>query len=116
MLPGTRLVYVSGQVATDHEGRVLAQGDAGGQTEIVFDRIRQVLRTAGGTLDDLVNLAVYLVDVRGDFAAVSGVRNRILGEPAPASALVEVSRLVEEGCLVEISAVAVVRGEAGRAQ
>ena len=105
---GTRLVFVSGQVATDEHGRVTAPDDAGRQAEVAFDRIGQVLATPGGGLSDVVSLVIYLVDVSRDFTAVSAVRNRILGEPAPASTLVEVSRLVEPGCRVEISAVAAV--------
>lgn len=110
---GARLVFVSGQVATDLDGTVLSPEDPAGQTEVVFDRIRAVLRQAGGDLGDLVSLVLYLVDVRRDFAAVSGVRDRTLGDPAPASALVEVARLAEAGCLVEISGVAVVRDRGG---
>ncbi|MFC0435089.1 RidA family protein [Kutzneria buriramensis] len=104
------LVFVSGQVATDADGAVLHPGDAAGQTEVVFERLRQVLAEAGGILADLVSVIVYVVDVKRDFQAVSGVRNRVLAEPGPASTLVEVSRLAEDGCLVEISGVAVVQG------
>jgi 2-iminobutanoate/2-iminopropanoate deaminase len=107
-----QLVFVSGQVATDEAGAVCCPGDAGGQTEIVFDRMAQVLAAAGGRLSDLVNVTVYVADVARDFAAISAVRNRLLGDPAPASALVEVSRLAESGCLVEISGIAVVDGGA----
>ncbi|GGM53933.1 enamine deaminase RidA [Longimycelium tulufanense] len=105
-----KLVFVSGQVATDQHGNVLSPGDAGGQTRVVFERIRGVLRAAGGDLPDIVNLVVYVADVKRDFTEISTVRNEMLGEPAPASTLVEVSRLAEEGCLVEISAIAVVGG------
>lgn len=105
---GARLVFVSGQVATDDTGTVLCPDDAGGQATVVFDRIAEVVSSSGASLSDLVSLVIYLVDVRRDFAAVSAVRNTVLGEPAPASTLVEVSRLAEPGCLVEISAVAVV--------
>ncbi len=105
---GGRFVFVSGQVATDAHGNVLAPGDAAKQTEVVFDRIAQVLAQADATLADLVSLVIYVVDVRRDFAAVSGVRNRVLADPSPTSALVEVSSLVEDGCLVEISGIAVV--------
>jgi 2-iminobutanoate/2-iminopropanoate deaminase len=104
---GSRLVFVSGQIATAHDGTVLAPGDAAGQAEIVFERISQVLARAGGDLSNLTSLVIYLTDVIGDFAAVSGVRNRVLAAPAPSSTLVEVSRLAEPGCLVEISGTAV---------
>ncbi|MET8759459.1 RidA family protein [Lentzea sp. NPDC004782] len=107
---GGRFVFVSGQVATDEQGNVVAPGDAAKQTEIVFERIEQVLAQAQATLADLVSVVIYVVDVKRDFAAVSGVRNRVLSNPPPTSALVEVSSLVEDGCLVEISGIAVVAG------
>lgn len=109
--PGARMVFVSGQVATDEVGQVIAPHDAGRQAEVVFQRIDRVLSQAGGQLSDLVSLVLYLTDVGRDFAAVSAVRNRLLGDPPPTSTLVEVARLVESGCVVEISAVAVIGGE-----
>ena len=105
--PGQRMIFVSGQVATDRHGTVRSPGDAGGQTEVVFERIGQVLAQAGGTLDDLVSLVIYLVNMK-DFTAVSTVRNRVLGTPAPSSTLVQVAALAENGCLVEISGIAVI--------
>jgi 2-iminobutanoate/2-iminopropanoate deaminase len=108
LLPPARLVFISGQVATDDRGQVLGRGDAGRQAEVVFLRIRHILGLVSGDLADLVSVVIYVVNVERDFAAVSAVRNRVLGTPAPTSTLVEVSRLAEEGCLVEISGIAVV--------
>jgi 2-iminobutanoate/2-iminopropanoate deaminase len=104
------LVFVSGQVATDDMGQVLRPGDPGAQAEVVFERIAGVLAVAGAGLADIVQLTVYLADVERDFAAVSAVRNRVLPDPPASSTLVEVSRLAEDGCLVEISAIAATPG------
>ncbi|MER5214816.1 RidA family protein [Streptomyces sp. NPDC002838] len=116
MTGSSRMVFVSGQVATDAQGTVLSPGDAGGQAEAVFDNIRTVLQAADASLSDLVSVQIFLADVVRDFPAVSAVRNRVLGEPAPASVLVEVSRLAEDGCLVEISGVAIVDDRPGAAR
>lgn len=102
-----RWVFVSGQVAVDARGTLVGPGDAARQATEVFARVEQVLAQAGGGLGDLVSLVIYLVDI-GDFPAVSAVRNRALGEPAPSSTLVVVNRLVEPGCLVEVSGVALI--------
>lgn len=108
------LVFVSGQVASDAEGRVLCPSDPAGQAEAVFDRLDAVLAEAGGGVQDLVSVVVYVTDMR-HFDAVNGVRNRVLStDPPPASALVEVSRLAIPEHLVEISGVAVVRRGATR--
>jgi 2-iminobutanoate/2-iminopropanoate deaminase len=104
---GGSLIFVSGQVATDDQGKVLAADDPGGQARLVFERIAQVLAPAGASLADLVSVTIFLTDVAADFAAVSAVRNEVLSEPPPASVLVEVSHLAEPGCLVEIAGIAV---------
>jgi enamine deaminase RidA (YjgF/YER057c/UK114 family) len=104
---GRDLVMVSGQVASDDAGRLVGADSPAAQAEAVFDRLEAVLQAAGGGLADLVSVVIYLVD-RDHFGPVSAVRNRRLGDPPPASTLVVVARLAEEGRLVEISGVAVV--------
>jgi enamine deaminase RidA (YjgF/YER057c/UK114 family) len=100
------LVFLSGQVATDAHGAMLHPGDAGGQAEVVFDRLAAVLDAAGLGLGDLVSLTIYVRDLGSNFDAVSAVRNARLSEPGPSSAFLGVQDLVEDGCLVEISGVA----------
>jgi 2-iminobutanoate/2-iminopropanoate deaminase len=103
----SRLVFVTGQVATDYDGNVLCRDDPAEQTRIVFDRIAAVLSEAGGDLSHLLSLTIYVTDL-AHFAAVSATRNRILHQSAPASTLVHVAGLVEAGCLVEISGIAAI--------
>jgi enamine deaminase RidA (YjgF/YER057c/UK114 family) len=110
LAPGTRLVFISGQVASDAAGEVVAPDDAAAQAEFVFQRMAAVLAEAGGSLADLVNVTIYLTDIR-EFPQVSEVRNRRLGDARPASTLVEVSRLAVPGHRVEISGMAVLSGE-----
>ena len=110
--PGARLLAISGQVATDAVGTLVAP-DAAGQAEAVFDRIEAVLRAAGGDLGDLVSLSVFLLEPH-DFGAVSAVRDARLREPPPASTLVYVSGFVEMGVRVEISGLAMIDGAGAR--
>ncbi|MBN9795603.1 RidA family protein [Pseudonocardia sp. TMWB2A] len=102
------LIFVTGQVAVDGDGKLLHPGDAGRQASVVFENLATVLAAGGGSLCDLVSIVIYAVDVKRDFRAISSVRDRVLSEPAPASTLVEVAGLVEDGVLLEISGVAVV--------
>lgn len=101
------LVMVSGQVASDQQGMLIGGDDPAQQADAVFDHLQSVLVAAGGGLSDLVSVVVYLVD-HDDFPAVSEVRNRRLADPPPASTLVVVARLAEDGRRVEISGTAVV--------
>jgi 2-iminobutanoate/2-iminopropanoate deaminase len=105
--PGRRLVFISGQVASDERGEVVGRGDPQRQAEAVFANVEAVLTAAGGSLHDLVSVVIYLTDL-SHFEAVSAVRNRVLGDPPPSSTLVEVSRLAIVDHLVEISGVALI--------
>lgn len=63
------LLFISGQVAADPKGQVLAPGDHGAQTRVIFDRIREIVQMAGGTLDDVIDHLSFFVDPRGMEAA-----------------------------------------------
>jgi 2-iminobutanoate/2-iminopropanoate deaminase len=105
--PAGRTVYVSGQVAMDAEGAVVGEGDAKAQTEKVLDNVSVVLEEAGGSLDDIVKVTVFITDM-GIYDEVHEVRRRYFGEPYPASSMVEVSALIDPRLLVEVEAVAVI--------
>lgn len=105
--PGDKLIHISGQVATDHEGRLLCAGDPAGQAEVVFLRLKDMLAAAGAGLEDLLSVTMFISD-RKHFSAVSSVRDRIFHKHAPASTLV-VAQMIEDGCLLEINGVAVKR-------
>lgn len=103
---GDQFLFITGQVATDEAGTVLAPGDPAGQAEVVFGRISALLSAAGGDMHAVVSVTIYVTS-RALFEEVSAVRNRWLSEARPSSTMV-VAELMEAGCLVEISAVAVV--------
>lgn len=105
--PAGRTVYVSGQVSMDAEGDMVGEGDAKAQTEKVLDNVSVVLEEAGGTLDDVVKVTVFITDM-GMYDEVHEVRRRYFGEPYPASSMVEVSALIDPRLLVEVEAVAVI--------
>lgn len=105
--PAGRTVYVSGQVAMDAEGAVVGEGDAKAQTEKVLENVSMVLEEAGGSLDDIVKVTVFITDM-GMYDEVHEVRRRYFGEPYPASSMLEVSALIDPRLLVEVEAVAVI--------
>lgn len=103
--PGDLLIHVSGQVATDANGIVLHPGDAAGQAVVVFERLRATLAAANATLADIISVTIFLSD-RSYFQSVSAVRNQIFCNHVPASTLI-IAQMMEEGCLLEINAVAI---------
>jgi 2-iminobutanoate/2-iminopropanoate deaminase len=76
------------------------------QTRRVFERMRLVLEAAGGTLDDLVTMTVFVTDIRYGDEFVR-LRGEILQRDFPASALIGVSALANPDALIEIQAIAV---------
>jgi 2-iminobutanoate/2-iminopropanoate deaminase len=103
--PGSRLVLVSGLTARDAQGRTVAPGDPERQADHVLGAIDAILQAAGGGIDDVVKITVYLAD-RAHAPAVGKARARwFTGSPLPASTMV-VAALMSDDQLVEIEAVA----------
>jgi 2-iminobutanoate/2-iminopropanoate deaminase len=103
------LLFVSGFVPVDGEGRLVGGDDVVVQVRQVFANLGAVLAAAGATFADVVKVTVYLTDI-ADRARINPVRQEIFGDTRPASTLVEVSALVVPGAKVEIDAVALVDG------
>lgn len=101
------LVFVSGTTATDDDGRVVAPGDPEAQARYILEKIRRALEAAGASLSDVVRTRIYVTNA-DDWEAVGRAHAAYLGDVRPANTLVEVSRLVGTGYLVEIEADAVV--------
>jgi 2-iminobutanoate/2-iminopropanoate deaminase len=97
-------IYLSGQVGEDPATGRLPEGTVA-QTAQALDNIRTVLEAAGVTLDDVVRVGVYLVDMR-DFGAMNEVYGRYFKAPFPARTTVQVAGL-PLGAAVEIDVVAV---------
>lgn len=101
------LVFVSGMTARRPDGKVVGVGDVEEQTRQVCENLKAALEAAGGTLDDVCRVDVYLRNI-GDRERVNKVRRQFWRGTPPASTLVEVSKLASPEFLVEISAIALV--------
>ena len=96
-------VYLSGQIPLAPGSDGLIDGDIRAHIAQVFDNIVAVVEAAGGSLDDVVKLNVYLTDL-GNFPHVNEVMARYFTEPFPARAAIGVASL-PKGAEVEIDAV-----------
>lgn len=105
--PSSRMIFVTGQIAMNAKGEVVAPGDAAAQAEFVFENVKLILAADKATLDDVVKVQIFLTNM-DDFAKVSLVRNKYLEKSKPVSTLVEVSRLVKDGCCIEVEVIAMV--------
>ena len=100
------LLFVSGCVPVDAEGRLVGGDDVVAQARQTLANVGAVLAAAGAGPADVAKVTVFLTDV-DDRAAINPVRQEFFGEARPASTLVEVSRLAVPGAKIEIEAIAV---------
>ena len=98
-------VYLSGQIPLVPETMELVEGDMNAQIHRVFDNLQAVCRAAGGRLDDIVKLNVFLTDL-DHFPLVNEIMASYFSEPYPARAAIGVAAL-PKGAQVEMDAVLV---------
>jgi enamine deaminase RidA (YjgF/YER057c/UK114 family) len=99
------LVYVSGQVALDRDGKLVGEGDIRAQTRQALENVKTILAAAGLGPGDIVKLNSYITEA-GLYRDFSDERSKIFGSHRPASTVVAVSGLAFPGLMVEIEAIA----------
>lgn len=99
------LLFISGMVGVDAEGRVIGKGDVVAQARATFSNLERILEAEGASFADVLKVTVYLRNVE-DRARINPVRAEFFGDARPASTLVEVSKLVAPELLIEVEAVA----------
>ena len=105
------MVFVRGQIAQDLEtSENLHLGDPAGQARKAMDNIKMLLEEAGGSMEHLVRIVVYLTDIRHR-EAVYRAMGEYLNGVHPVSTGVVVSALARPEWLVEIEATAVISDE-----
>jgi enamine deaminase RidA (YjgF/YER057c/UK114 family) len=104
---GGKTVWLGGQIATtDDAGKSLA-GDFDGQVRQIFKLINATLEKAGGNLKNMVQMTVFITDVRnGD--RLTEIRREIFGDNFPGSALITVTALADPNAKIEIQGYAVI--------
>ncbi|POX48169.1 enamine deaminase RidA [Streptomyces sp. Ru71] len=105
---GGRLLFISGMTARAKDGTVTGVGDITAQTHQVCQNLKAAVEAAGGSLDDIARVDVYVRNME-DFDAIHAVRRQYFTGVAPASTMVEVSKFVNKDYLIEINAIAAIQ-------
>jgi enamine deaminase RidA (YjgF/YER057c/UK114 family) len=105
---GSRLLFVSGQVAEDAEGDLVGAGDLAAQARLAFANVGRALAAGGARPDQVARITIYVVGLRPEHVPViSEARIAVFGEHKPADTLLGVATLAEPGRLIEVEAIAV---------
>jgi 2-iminobutanoate/2-iminopropanoate deaminase len=99
-------VFISGMTARRADGTIAGIGDVEAQTRQVCENLKAAVEAAGGTLDDVCRVDVYVRNME-HFDAIHKVRREYFRAPAPASTMVEVCKMTSPEYLIEINAIAV---------
>ena len=105
-----RVLFIAGQIGRAENGQMVDGGFVA-QLSQALQNVITVVREAGGQPEDIGQMTIYVADLdayRTNLKLLGGAWRKLMGKHYPAMALVEVSRLVDEGALVEIQATAVI--------
>jgi enamine deaminase RidA (YjgF/YER057c/UK114 family) len=107
---GTLTVYLSGQVAWDAAQQIVGPGDLRIQTRQSLENVKTAMEAAGGRLDDVVSMRIYIVEsVLGESQHISeALRDYFSEDQAPATTWIGVRALANPEFLIEIEAIGVI--------
>ena len=104
---GGRTIYIAGQVAFDKSGNIVGKGDFAAQATQVFENLKSALAAGGATFDNLVKVTTFVTDL-SQMQTLRSIRAKYYGKNAPASTLVQITKLANDDLMIEIEAIAVV--------
>lgn len=100
------IIEVSGTTATK-DGKVVAEGDAYGQTKYILEIIGEALQQLGAGFGHVIRTRIYVTNIK-QWEAVAKAHGEVFGEIRPACSMVEVAALIDPALMVEIEATAVI--------
>ncbi|GAC1398342.1 MAG: RidA family protein [Pyrinomonadaceae bacterium] len=109
LVEGGHLLFLAGQDASGANGKIVAPGDIVKQYEKVIGNLQAVVEAAGGTLEDIVKLNIYVTnreDYKSHSKDIGEIHRAHFGNYYPAIALFEVKSLFQDDALIEMEGIA----------
>ncbi|MCO6487188.1 MAG: RidA family protein [Phaeodactylibacter sp.] len=100
-------IFVAGTTAADEKGNTVSPGDAYAQTKYILEKIGRALEQAGASFEHVVRTRMFVTDI-SQWEAIGRAHGEVFRDIRPAATMVEVSRLIGHGMLIEIEVDAVV--------
>lgn len=108
-LGNATMLILSGQVPLDKQGNLVGKGDFAKQVEQTFLNIKSIVEDAGGTMNDVVKLNIYFIDIT-QIPTFREVRDKFIStKNPPTSTAAQVNRLFRDDVLIEVEATAIIR-------
>jgi 2-iminobutanoate/2-iminopropanoate deaminase len=105
---GGSTIYMAGHTGYQDDRGGTHAGDFDGQVRVAFERMRKTLEAAGGKLEDIVTMTVFITDMVNGTRFTQLRKEFFPDDRYPASALIGIKELARPEMLIEIQAVAVV--------
>ena len=104
------IIYVSGQQVDKNENNEAITNNVEEQTELVFQSIEKILKSASASMKDVVKAQIFLTDIN-DFPKVSAIRDKWFADSKPVSTLLEVNAMTRKGAKIEIEVTAIIKNK-----
>ena len=111
LVTGGKLLFLAGQTASDADGNIVAPGDLLAQYERILMNHQAVVEAAGGTLNDIVKLNIFVRDrddYRSKLKELGQIHRKYFGNYYPTMALFEITGLFQDEALIELEGIAVI--------
>lgn len=110
-ITGGTIVHVAGQAPFDERGQVVGKDDFVAQFRQVVRNLKTAIEAAGGRPDQYAALTIYITNLEAYWnnkKILGSAYREVFGKYFPAITLVEVKRLYNQDCLIEVSGIAVI--------
>ena len=110
-ITGGTVVHVAGQAPFDERGQVVGKGDFVAQFRQVMSNLKTAIQAVGGQPNQYAVLTIYITNLEaywGNKKPLGTAYRQVFGKYFPAITLVEVKRLYNPDCMIEISGIAVI--------